>query len=276
MNTEEEDGGWKRAIIPGMGEEQLAIVNSKNFGQELSLQPRIDQEETQKVDMGNDTEKEILNTINMSQEVQALSLTLKRQELGNEDDFKAAVLSQIRNLNFEPYRLTNWATGMLHFIAAYSNAERGELQDINPAIAEWARPSQATISGPFGERENTRAMGPMLGKRPPPTWLTGSSRDVEKRPIELITELERNNLIFEEEITPTRSCEFFQSSTFPNSLVFHRGTGEGNQQRFGQRSWKRDARRRNPRREVRSVGEDRADGRIFEEGKTFDYSRDFQ
>lgn len=141
---------------------------------------------------------------------------------------------------------------MLQFLAAYNTVEKKKNYRI------WIQ-----TRGPSGSREAIGNRGSTLGKSSIPTWLAGLSKDVEQRPTEQAPEAKRNEFIIEEEITPTWSYNYFQSPTFSNSPVFHRGSEDEPWHGTRSQSWKRQARRRNLRMEETTVGGSRVDERIF-------------
>lgn len=105
VNREEEDGSRHTTTL-GMVKDQSRDTISNASELVNGLHNRLIEDEQRgpedRVVMKADTENEVINTIEMNQELHALSITLKQQSLSVEKELQAAVLTQIKNLNFEP------------------------------------------------------------------------------------------------------------------------------------------------------------------------------
>lgn len=158
-----------------MVNDTLQIINSKETIPEESEHVDMQQSESSEREKdeakSKELEKEIQNTMEMCHELESLSMTLKGKNLGTEDNFIVSILYQIRNINFEPYLLSNQATGIIKFIATYNTEQRRELE-LEPKLCSLARLDLTMIEGPRGSRDGnnmlTKANDSILEKRMAP------------------------------------------------------------------------------------------------------------
>lgn len=163
--------------------------------------------------------------------------------------------------------MSNRATGIIQFIVGYNVDQRREL-NLLLELCKMAGLGPTRVEGLEGNinRPTTRATDKdlVLGKRVAPSWLEGSWRGNNQRPIDNPVEDEEA----EEMRTPIQTQSTTKSPRALASPIFQQGSDDNNRYRTKSWSWKREAQRQVPRfsSEATRINTGR-ESRLFDEGQ---------
>lgn len=96
--------------------------------------------------MGKYAEDEYGNTIMMCPQLDALELTLKLHEIGQNGLLQSAVIEQISKSNFKIHQLADWASNVLLELGSKKDKERRTMDGLDPNLISYIGLSRMTFA----------------------------------------------------------------------------------------------------------------------------------
>lgn len=141
---------------------------------------------------------EFQNALEMHNELHALNLTLKMQDLGHTQALKEAVNGKIQNSNFDPQELYDWATSFIQSLASIKAQKRRNYEGYDLIILEFANLGPSKIQKASEEKTKGLPSPIICGKRPATNSLHKAPKGVIIREVEDIHQIDAE----EEDLEP--------------------------------------------------------------------------
>lgn len=132
------------------------------------------------------------NALGMCTELQALNMTLNRQELRHSQALQETVAHRVQQLNFNPQDLAEWATSFIQSIALTKAQERKRLEGCGPELLNWVKLGPSMLEKASGIKTQGKQSPSICDKRPAPSILNRSPKGIILREVEESHETQEN------------------------------------------------------------------------------------